>query len=374
MNRPKIIFINPGPTYNASSPIFQEKYKFFSKFYSGYILTVSSSSERIQIKDFSYHSVAATKRFTDIKFIIFCLIWGLKIKNTTSIDCIITYDPLKTGFIGCILKKILKAKLVVEVNGVYTSPLVWSEGSDGVFLQVIRLIVQFIMRYVLSVADGIKLLFPSQLDGFKNLNLKSKIVVFPDWVPVNYFKNLGEEKEILFVGFPFYIKGVDILIKSFKQIASKFPDWKLKILGWFPDKALLEKEIGGHPQISHHPPVHYSKMPEHIGRCGILVLPSRTEAMGRVLLEAAAAEKPRIGTKVDGIPTVIHDGVDGFLVESENVHELAEKMSMLMADAKLRKKIGSAAADRAKTEFSEEKYLENYIQFIQEILAKIRSK
>ncbi|MCI5212288.1 MAG: glycosyltransferase, partial [Candidatus Electrothrix sp. ATG2] len=40
-------------------------------------------------------------------------------------------------------------------------------------------------------------------------------------------------------------------------------------------------------------------MIDHIGKCGFLVQPSRTEAMGRVLVEAMAAGKARIGSRVD---------------------------------------------------------------------------
>ena len=367
MNKSKIIFLAPGPSYNASSQFFQKKYESFSDFYSGYLFTVSDKAEKIQIKNIAYRSMAARKGRSNIKFVIFCLIWALKIKKKHTIDYIITYDPFMTGFIGCILKKILGAKLIVEVNGVFTSSAAWYDKTESLFGKIKHLIVPFIMRYVLSVADGVKILFPSQLDGLKNLKLKGEIVIFPNYVPINHFNNLGEKKEVLFAGFPFHIKGVDILVQSFKKIAFKFPDWNLKILGWYPDKTLLEKSIDGHPQIFHHPPVRYYEMPDHIGWCGLFVLASRTDALPRVLLEAAAAGKPRIGSKVDGVPTYIRDGVDGFLFESENVSELAGKMSILMSDSDLRKKFGSAAEERARSQFSEEKYIENYVRFIQNV-------
>ncbi|MCI5140172.1 MAG: hypothetical protein D3909_00175 [Candidatus Electrothrix sp. ATG1] len=48
-------------------------------------------------------------------------------------DLIITYDPLKTGLIGVLAKSYLGGKLVVEVNGVYGSPIVWEDqyGNSG---------------------------------------------------------------------------------------------------------------------------------------------------------------------------------------------------------------------------------------------------
>ncbi len=111
-------------------------------------------------------------------------------------------------------------------------------------------------------------------------------------------------------------------------------------------------------------------MPEHIGWCAILVLPSRSEAMGRVLVEAMAAEKPRIGSRIDGIPTVINDGVDGYLVEPGNVADLAEKLDRLMRDPGLRRAMGLAGKARIPTEFAEDVYMDSLANLYDEVLAR----
>ena len=98
-------------------------------------------------------------------------------------------------------------------------------------------------------------------------------------------------------------------------------------------------------------------------------MPSRTDARPRVLIEAAAAGKARIASNIDGIPTLINDGVDGLLVEPENVDELAEKMSTLMTDQGLRSRLGVAAAERARSEFSEQSYVVNFMSFIRKVLS-----
>jgi glycosyltransferase involved in cell wall biosynthesis len=90
--------------------------------------------------------------------------------------------------------------------------------------------------------------------------------------------------------------------------------------------------------------------------------------MGRVLIETMAAGKPRIGSNVDGIPTVINNGVDGLLVESENIDDLANKLEMLMSNPDLRYKLGKAGEIRAKKEFTEDVYIKNLENFYNEIL------
>jgi glycosyltransferase involved in cell wall biosynthesis len=285
------------------------------------------------------------------------------------IALVTTYDPLKTGLIGAIVARLHGAKFVPHVNGVYTSDAQWLDEKDSIENRLKRRMYPAVMRFVLKRADGIKLLFKEQLAPFQNI-LGSKVVrVSPSAVATRAFKNLEEKKEVLLVGCPFKLKGVDIMIDAFKRVAPGYPDWTLKILGWYPDLRPLHAAIDGHPQIHHHPPVRGSEMPEHIGSCAILVLPSRSEAMGRVLVEAMAAEKPRIGSRVDGIPTVINDGVDGYLVEPGNVADLAEKLDRLMRDPGLRRSMGLAGKARIPAEFAEEVILADLAAFYDQVLA-----
>lgn len=365
-----IVHISPGPTYNAHSPLYQRQYELLSKNFKGYILTTSSKSEKLQIHNFTYVSMKSDYTINStLEFGLFCVRDSMRLlKTNKKIDLVITYDPLKTGLIGFVVSCLLGAKFATEVNGVYTSPAEWLDEADTVSTKLKRFIYPMIMRFVLRQADGIKLLFKSQIDPYKNLVCNTIIKDFSSFVPTDGFENVEEKKEVLFVGFPFKRKGIDILIKAFKKIAPKYPDWKLKILGWFPDPTELNRAIGGHPQIYHHPPVRHCEMPKHVGSCAILALPSRSEAMGRVLVEAMASGKPRIGSNIDGIPTVINDGIDGLLVEPENIDDLANKLDLLMGDPALRHKLGKAGEIRAGKEFKEDTHVLNRTTFYNDIL------
>lgn len=365
-----ILFVNPGPSYNAHSELYQNQFHYLSTGYQGYIFTTGSKKETFPIGEFTFISmIHGSGILCSVHFLFFCIWEALRLlRQGNRIDLVVTYDPLKTGLIGLVVSWIHGAKFAPEVNGVYTSPAEYLDAPAGWKTAAKKKIYPLIIRFVLQHADGIKLLFKTQIAPFQGV-LSGKIVrSFPCYVPVEDFRNIREDKEVLFVGFPYWRKGVDILIRAFKKIASKHPEWKLKILGWFPDMTELNAAMNGHPQIYHHKPVHYREMIEHIGTCGILVLPSRSEAMGRVLVEAMAAGKPRVGSDVDGIPTVIEHGVDGLLFESENVEELAEKLDALISDPELRRLLGSAGAARAGKEFGKEAYLRTLDAFYREVL------
>ena len=91
-----------------------------------------------------------------------------------------------------------------------------------------------------------------------------------------------------------------------------------------------------------------------------VVLPSRSEAMGRVLLEGMAYGKPVIASRVDGIPTYVKERINGLLFESENSAELAQRLADILADPEAAARLGEQAYDYVRAHLSEEKYLEYY--------------
>jgi glycosyltransferase involved in cell wall biosynthesis len=68
-----------------------------------------------------------------------------------------------------------------------------------------------------------------------------------------------------------------------------------------------------------------------IGGLDCMVMPSAWEGFGIVFLEALVQGVPVIGTRVSGIPEVVREGVDGFLVDSNDVHALADAMAKMIS-------------------------------------------
>lgn len=370
----RMLYISPGPVMSIK----ENYYRLLSEQFFGDVFSSSGRTEMLDTKkvgNFSFHFIKfnfSHKLFFNIKYLLYLVLFAVKARmGKQKYDVVSTYDPLKTGLMGVIVSKIIGAKFVPEVNGVYTSDAEYID-EPGMASRVKKVVYPMVMKFVLRNADGVKLLFPSQVDQFRDL-LRGKVIrAFFAFTELDRFFNVSVEKQkdILFVGFPFKRKGVDILIEAFKQISEKYPGWKLKIMGWFPDLSELEKAMNNHPHVFYHPPVEYAEMPSHIASCSIFALPSRSEAMGRVLLEAMAAGKPRVGANVDGIPMVIRDGFDGFLFEKENVDDLARKLEVLMGDEKLREHMGQNCVDRARREFSHEVYFKELRNLFDDVLCR----
>ena len=105
--------------------------------------------------------------------------------------------------------------------------------------------------------------------------------------------------------------------------------------------------------------------------CSLYVLASRTEAMGRVLLEAMASEKPIIASNVDGVPTVIRDGYNGLLFVSESVDDLADKMRTVLSDKQRATTLARNGLEYVMSNLSEACYLNKYQEMVRQTLKHV---
>lgn len=375
--RNRLLVILPGPLWEVPTTL-RIRMERLSERYEGRIVTTMEQPGNHAIGKFTltalrYRRGAFWKPWMHLKYLLYGIRLGLAARlGGDRYDLVVAYDPLRSGLIGLLVARLAGARFAPEVNGVYDSYANYLEGGSRPMLALKRRLYPRLVGFTLRRSDGIKTLFPAQLKAYRDIIRTPVVEHFFDYVNLEPFVDLGEEKTVMFVGFPFRLKGVDLLIEAFKVVWPKHRDWQLKILGWFPDDRELRARMGGHPAIFHQPPVLPSEMPGHMGRCGIFVLPSRTEAMGRVLLEAMACCKPRIGADIEGIPTVIDDGKDGLLFKPGDPVDLAAKLDRLMGDGNLRKQLGVAGRLRSVSEFNADRYFRRLFDFYGRVLRQVQ--
>ena len=94
----------------------------------------------------------------------------------------------------------------------------------------------------------------------------------------------------------------------------------------------------------------------------VLVLPSLSEGLGRVLIEALAARTPVIGSRVGGIPEIIEDCVTGFLIPPADENALAEKLRWILRNPDRCSEMGKSGRAFVQRFFSTERYVKGYKQ------------
>jgi len=145
-------------------------------------------------------------------------------------------------------------------------------------------------------------------------------------------------------------KGLEDLLMAIKNLNFKFQisNFKVLIYGEGPIKNKLKKmaqELNIGNKIEWRGFVPYSKVPEALSQIDIFVYPSWHEGFGRSIMEALAMKKAVVATRVGGIPDLIKDNENGFLVSPHNPQELAQKIKMLMENKELREKFGRAGRE-----------------------------
>lgn len=283
-------------------------------------------------------------------------------------DAVVCYGTNAVGIAAIRLARRLGVKLIVEIPGVPSKAFILDSAHPTAKNRTRLAVANRLLAAVLRRATGVHLLFPEQIppaiaDGVAVRR------VFHDFVPVGQIpRSEKDERFLLFLGFPWYLKGVDLLIEAFRRIADELPDVSLRVVGYFPDREQLDRRAAGHPRISIEKAVKAPEALDLVSRCSLLVLPSRTEAMGRVLLEAWAAGKPVVASRVDGVPYYVTDGENGLLFESGNIDDLARQLRRVLTDRDLARRLADTGHQRVRERWTEERFREAWDALIEDSL------
>jgi glycosyltransferase involved in cell wall biosynthesis len=165
---------------------------------------------------------------------------------------------------------------------------------------------------------------------------------------------------VLFVGRFTRDKGVPELMEAFSQLADRFPELRLLLVGCFEDGDPLplttRKALEAHSRVIFAGAVQNTA--PYYAIADVLVLPSHREGLPTVVLEAQAAGKPVVGASATGILDVVVDGETGLLFPVGDVPALAEAMARLITDKGLANKLGLAGQEQVKRKFRQEQVWE----------------
>lgn len=167
-------------------------------------------------------------------------------------------------------------------------------------------------------------------------------------------KELGVEGKIVvcFVGRLVQLKGLSFLLRAQKALQESIPNLHLLIVGYGPDKPLLEsmaRNFNLNATFTGY--VERNRIPIYLSAADIFVNPSWTEGLPLTVMEAMAMEKAIVATDVGGTSDLVKNGKNGFLVPPGDVESLANAIKTLALDDKLRHRMGLAGRDIIRTGF-----------------------
>lgn len=362
----KILYLCPL-VWRPLKAKFARKFQLLSQTFSGEIFTTGSGQERglpifafrLYSEKTSVYSLVRYLRRLWVQIVLpIYLNW-----HTRGVKVIIAYDPYSSALAGMVLRFVLRAKLIVEVNGDY-------HRREPVGNIIKRKAMRFLFHLALRVSDAVKTLNRDQEEYITFLLPGKKVYRFPNFVVNDYFESLEtfQGDYVLSVGYPFDLKGMDVLIRAFQRIWHKHDKMKLRIMGHCPEEKLekykqMAQENG---RIEFVKAGWMEDVGEQMRGCYVLVNAARSEAMGRVHLEAMACKKPIVATRTNGGMQCVEDGRTGLLCEIEDVEDLARKLDEILSDPKRAEEMGRAGFECLQRKFSEKEYFSRYESMIQE--------
>jgi glycosyltransferase involved in cell wall biosynthesis len=148
-------------------------------------------------------------------------------------------------------------------------------------------------------------------------------------------------------------KGHRYLLQALKTVLPDHPQMQLLIFGRGPLENELRQVIASDGLTPHVRLMGFvDNLPEILGCIDLLVHPADMEGLGVSLLQASAAEVPIVASRVGGIPEAVRDGLNGLLVTPGDIPALAAAIHHLLADPKLRQRMGEAGRRLVTNEFS----------------------
>jgi glycosyltransferase involved in cell wall biosynthesis len=181
----------------------------------------------------------------------------------------------------------------------------------------------------------------------------------------------GDPFVVGWVGRMTAVKRTDLVVRAFRALVDRGIDARLLLVGDGPDRDGLERLAHDLGVIKRCLFLGYQEdVARFYDAIDVLLLPSVNEGTPVSVIEALAAERPAVATRVGGTPDVIRDGVDGFLVDSDDPDELAARLAELAGDAPRRAAMGEAGRKRVLERYAVDRLVDDVDRLYRELLAE----
>jgi glycosyltransferase involved in cell wall biosynthesis len=285
--------------------------------------------------------------------------WALRrvarINRAASLD-IVNGSDLWGGLTGILVRRVLPVKVLAQLQDEFLRPipLVWSRSR--------RWVLAGMARFVCRRGDIVRCLYESARRQVVALGVpQERVYVVPSRCDVDLFDpttfppRTFTGVRLLYVGNLVRRKGVDYLLRAFREVLHEYPEATLTIVGSGSDEEALRKVAGDSelaPRVVFAGRRRHEELPAILRAADLFVFPSLSEATPRAVLEAMAMELSVVATNVGGIPEMVVDGVSGLLVPPADSALLARAVCQGLSDPEWREAAGQRGRQRVLTTYT----------------------
>ena len=179
------------------------------------------------------------------------------------------------------------------------------------------------------------------------------VAVFPAYFDLTSFvadpiQPLPERPRVAWVGGLQHVKNPRTFAAAWRQVAARLPEAHAVVVGDGPLRGVIDKLVAEFPQrVIALPRIAPAEVARVLDESTVLALPSRSEGLPRVVIEAFSRGRPVVGAAAGGIPDLVEPGRNGSLVEPDDATALADALVRVLGDPELAERLARGARDAA---------------------------
>ena len=315
-------FITLSEVCNVSVLAFANSKTFLNETYGNFYL-----NKKIKNRLINYFRIIQISIFTTHKII-----------KKENIDIVCFQDPV-SSFFSILFLKVRRAevKIVVETHGDFIETL--SLEKNLVLPRLYKKLFYIMAKYSIGKSNIIRAVSSSTEQQVLDIDSSKSVVRFPAWIDFKDFQNiepkpLSKDKfNILFIGSVTDRKKPHMIIEAIQRINDK--SYHLSIIGPAPNekyfkelKDLIDKSDLQN-QVSLIGPVDRESVKDYYSTSNLMILPSISEGLARVIFESQVAMCPVLVTDAPGMSDIVIDGQTGYVFESNNLDSLSLKIEYI---------------------------------------------
>ena len=315
-------FITLSEVCNVSVLAFANSKTFLNETYGNFYL-----NKKIKNRLINYFRIIQISIFTTHKII-----------KKENIDIVCFQDPV-SSFFSILFLKVRRAevKIIVETHGDFIETL--SLEKNLVLPRLYKKLFYIMAKYSIGKSNIIRAVSSSTEQQVLDIDSSKSVVRFPAWIDFKDFQNiepkpLSKDKfNILFIGSVTDRKKPHMIIEAIQRINDK--GYHLSIVGPAPNekyfkelKDLIDKSDLQN-QVSLIGPVDRESVKDYYSTSNLMILPSISEGLARVIFESQVAMCPVLVTDAPGMSDIVIDGQTGYVFESNNLDSLSLKIEYI---------------------------------------------
>ena len=315
-------FITLSEVCNVSVLAFANSKTFLNETYGNFYL-----NKKIKNRLINYFRIIQISIFTTHKII-----------KKENIDIVCFQDPV-SSFFSILFLKVRRAevKIVVETHGDFIETL--SLEKNLVLPRLYKKLFYIMAKYSIGKSNIIRAVSSSTEQQVLDIDSSKSVVRFPAWIDFKDFQNIEpkpfskDKFNILFIGSVTDRKKPHMIIEAIQRINDK--SYNLSIVGPAPNEKYFKelKDLIGKSdlqnQVSLIGPVDRESVKDYYSTSNLMILPSISEGLARVIFESQVAMCPVLVTDAPGMSDIVIDGQTGYVFESNNLDSLSLKIEYI---------------------------------------------